>query len=159
MTPLNDHTNYTIVQIQATRFVKNSHANARALRGLVPHTKTWEELTDMAGGSNQSENNRRFFEDTTGLLFSSIGDWTGGHLSFFDYEWDKNGLDEFVKPYMEAIKNDIDAEFLRLSNPASISITTLWKSESQQDGQGNWASDISYVGVFQLEDIATLMPE
>lgn len=50
---LNRHTGYSIVQIQAIKYVKGQQEMSDHLDGLVLDHKTWEELTieyDALGG-------------------------------------------------------------------------------------------------------------
>ncbi len=168
MQSLTSQTSYTIVQIQATRFTKGQCIEFELLDDMVPGHKNWYELTDATDGLDQPDDHDTLFtlgdcvflENAIGLLCSSVGDWADGYFSFFEQERDLVGLDELLEPYMEAIRKDVVEKFHKSSNtvlPTSISMTTLWKSDSWQDYEGEWDFSLEYLGAFQMKDIVKLM--
>ena len=157
---LNRHTGYSIVQIQAIKYVKGQQEMSDHLDGLVLDHKTWEELTieydaPRGFGILTPGYDCEFLEDAIALDFcGSVGDWCAGYASGFEFDVEMIGINDVVDSSLEAILEDVRKEFDKQhhkDNQDGVTILTLWEHESWQDWDGEWESCTEYLGTFDIK--------
>ena len=132
---LNDKMSFALVQIRYRRWHQGDTIALHDLDLSVPSHKTWEDLLNPH--THESEDSHTlyhptdsvFLEDCIELQFHSVSDWVDEWPSFFDFESESLGLQEFVEPEIPKILKLLD-----LSDYGSI--LTLWTISKIGKGNG-----------------------